>query len=175
MSALGWYDPDFWYLAQKWLELSLYFQDPVTGNINTSVAVKSYKLPGPTKYTAVISEVTPFLKSHESEIEAMILQDVTSPVNVQIGDGGGQRLEIIRTKTKRGFSFKPAGLRDQLNVAEPRRIFNTLVVLLHLMDLLSPGHHWRTRLKELFGKHRNVSLTQMGFPPNYLEFPLWKT
>lgn len=30
-----------------------------------------------------------------------------------------------------------------------RKLYNTLVILLHFMDVVAPRHHWRARLKNL--------------------------
>ena len=47
---------------------------------------------------------------------------------------------------------KPAGLTTQFQTGS-RKLYNTLVILLHCMDMIAPRHHWRTRLKALITRH----------------------
>jgi abortive infection bacteriophage resistance protein len=68
---------------------------------------------------------------------------------------------------------KPAGLRLQL-VTSSRRSYNTLTLLLYLLDLISPGHHWRERLLRLIADHK-VDLKLMDFPQDWAQLPLWQT
>ena len=57
-------------------------------------------------------------------------------------------------------------LRDDGN----RYIYNTLVLMLYLMNLINPGHHWRARLVALMDNH---DATAMGFPADWQDRPLW--
>lgn len=67
---------------------------------------------------------------------------------------------------------KPAGLAAQCRPSS-RKLFNTLVILLHCMDVIAPQHHWRTRLKELLTRHA-VPVTAMDFPPGWDQMALWQ-
>jgi abortive infection bacteriophage resistance protein len=53
-----------------------------------------------------------------------------------------------------------------------RRIYNTLTVIVYLMDRLSPQHHWRRRLLHLLETH-GIDPEAMGFPPDWQARPLW--
>ncbi|MDQ6977358.1 MAG: Abi family protein, partial [Ghiorsea sp.] len=66
------------------------------------------------------------------------------------------------TKTPPLPRNKPEGLREQLNQDAKRKLFNTLVLMLHLMDKIAPNHHWRKSLLTLFDKY-NVDMNAMGF------------
>lgn len=66
---------------------------------------------------------------------------------------------------------KPANLAAQL-VAGSRRSYNTLTILLYLMDLVSPLHHWRQRLPQLIDAHA-IPRRSMGFLETWSERPLW--
>lgn len=57
---------------------------------------------------------------------------------------------------------KPFGLAPQL-VSASRRSYNTLTILLYLMDLISPSHHWRDMLLRLIDAH-GIDSHIMGFP-----------
>lgn len=57
-------------------------------------------------------------------------------------------------------------------IPESRKIYNTLVILLYFMDIISPQHNWRTRLKELINKH-SIPVNQMGFPTDWTEKNIW--
>lgn len=54
-----------------------------------------------------------------------------------------------------------------------RKLYNTLVILLHLMDVVSPRHHWRARLKKLL-TDRRVPLDMMDFPADWIGRPVWQ-
>jgi hypothetical protein len=58
------------------------------------------------------------------------------------------------------------------NQQEPRRIYNTLVMLHYLMDRISPGHHWRQRLVEMMNRH-HIDPSQMGFPVDWKIRAIW--
>ncbi len=54
----------------------------------------------------------------------------------------------------------------------PRKLYNTLVMLAYLMDVISPGHHWKHRLKCLVDRHE-IHTRHMGFPLDFAERPIW--
>ena len=58
---------------------------------------------------------------------------------------------------------RPAGLRRQFNPDRPKRIFNSLVMLGFLLDRISPGSGWRTRVVHLVAEHPELDLDAMGF------------
>ncbi|NOQ77383.1 MAG: Abi family protein [Methylococcaceae bacterium] len=53
-----------------------------------------------------------------------------------------------------------------------RKIYNSLVLIGYLMDIISPGNHWKKRLIELIDSH-DVDVSQMGFPPNWKGQKIW--
>lgn len=67
---------------------------------------------------------------------------------------------------------KPFHLAGQF-IPGSRKLYNTLVILLHFMDVISPGHHWRKRLLGLIGEHR-VPTGAMDFPKDWRERPIWQ-
>lgn len=75
------------------------------------------------------------------------------------------------------FTFKlprqrPRALLGCFNQQEPRRIYNTLVMLHYLMDRVSPDHHWRQRLVEMMNRH-HIDPSQMGFPVDWKTRAIW--
>ncbi len=58
---------------------------------------------------------------------------------------------------------RPAALRRQFNPDRPKRIFNSLVMLGFLLDRISPGSGWRTRVVHLVAEHPELDLDAMGF------------
>jgi abortive infection bacteriophage resistance protein len=66
---------------------------------------------------------------------------------------------------------KPAGLAAQCQ-AGSRKLYNTLVILLHCMDIIAPPHHWRIRLKDLIVRHA-ISPTAMDFPDGWEQLAIW--
>lgn len=67
---------------------------------------------------------------------------------------------------------KPARLSGQFT-AGSRRLYNTLTMLLHLMDVTSPRHHWRTRLKTLVLDHA-IPVRLMDFPSDWAQRDIWQ-
>ena len=81
----------------------------------------------------------------------------------------------------REFSFtwklpkhRPAALVPNFNAQNGKRLYNALVMLAYLMDLMNPGHHWKQRLGDLFHQHPEVQSRFMGFPENWQERSLWQ-
>ena len=54
-----------------------------------------------------------------------------------------------------------------------RKIYNTLVMINYLLDIICPGHHWKQHLKELIQRH-NVDTTKMAFPASWQALPMWQ-
>lgn len=53
-----------------------------------------------------------------------------------------------------------------------RKLYNTLTMTLYLMNVIAPGHQWKTRLKNLITTHA-IDTAKMGFPPDWETRPLW--
>lgn len=70
-------------------------------------------------------------------------------------------------------SVGPGDLLASLSGNADRRVYNTLVMMLHLMNEVSPGHHWKSRLVGLLETHR-IDPAAMGFPPDWQDRPLWR-
>jgi len=68
---------------------------------------------------------------------------------------------------------KPATLHQNFNCSASRKIYNTLVMLAYLMDNMGPNS-WKKRLYNIFTEHPDVSACAMGFPPDWLNKPIWK-
>lgn len=66
---------------------------------------------------------------------------------------------------------KPAHIVNEFT--GQHRLYNTLVILLHFMDTISPDSGWRERLKTLLTAHQ-AQLNKMGFPDNWAERPIWQ-
>lgn len=67
---------------------------------------------------------------------------------------------------------KPAGLVDGFQPGS-RKLYNTLLMLLHFMDVVSPRSGWRQRLKALVAEYR-VPTEPMGFPQAWAEHAIWQ-
>ncbi|MFO8005980.1 Abi family protein [Thioalkalivibrio sp.] len=67
---------------------------------------------------------------------------------------------------------KPRALAEVINANEPRRLYNTLVILGYLLDIISPNHHWKQRLGDLIRTH-DIDATLMGFPADWKERDFW--
>ena len=68
----------------------------------------------------------------------------------------------------------PAKVVPNLHPAENRRIYNTLVLLMHMVTLIEPGATWPERLFHHLGTLDPQFLPLMGFPPDWRERLYWK-
>lgn len=69
--------------------------------------------------------------------------------------------------------LKPAFLPENFNALDGKRLYNTLVMLAHLMDSINP-HGWKQRLGALFAKHPDVPVNSLGFPDDWRDRPIWR-
>lgn len=67
---------------------------------------------------------------------------------------------------------KPEELAQSVNLREPRKIYNTIVMLGYLLDRISPNHSWKQRLLSIIHEH-DIDVAQMGFPDDFRHRPLW--
>jgi len=72
---------------------------------------------------------------------------------------------------------KPAGLKDNIYIDSENKtehkIYNTLVVVQHLMTVISPGSSWAKQLNVLVDKY-SIDIRRMGFPVEWKDLPLWR-
>lgn len=54
------------------------------------------------------------------------------------------------------------------------RLYSVLVVLRHMLQVVSPRCHWRTRLFALFDEHPSVPLNAMHIPADWRAHPIWR-
>lgn len=66
---------------------------------------------------------------------------------------------------------KPAALKNQFQIGS-HRLYNTLLILLYLMDVVAPASHWRQRLIALIDVHA-IDVAAMGFPADWRARPIW--
>ena len=69
----------------------------------------------------------------------------------------------------------PRFLSDSFNTNKHEYLFNTLVMLEYMMNIINPEHHWKERLIRLLHKHKAVNLNDMGFPDNWKNTGVWNT
>jgi len=58
-------------------------------------------------------------------------------------------------------------------VPSSRKLYNTLVTLLHFLNVISPRHGCRSRLKALISKH-SIPVAAMGFPLDWKKRTIWQ-
>jgi abortive infection bacteriophage resistance protein len=61
----------------------------------------------------------------------------------------------------------PSQLAAAINPSTARNIYNTLVIMLHVMRRIAPQSDWATRIKGLLDQHPVQDFTAMGFPANW--------
>lgn len=71
---------------------------------------------------------------------------------------------------------QPKDLTQTLEAAPPgpAPLYNTIVMVLFLMNAANPGSSWCGRLKKLLSAHPTNDLASMGFPTDWNTRPLWK-
>ncbi len=67
---------------------------------------------------------------------------------------------------------KPQVLRGQFQRGS-RKLYNSLLILLHLMDVIAPNHHWRQRLTDLIDTHA-MPTAAMDFPQDWQTRAIWQ-
>ena len=61
-----------------------------------------------------------------------------------------------------------------LNIAQSKRLYYTLCIILYLLQSVNPNHHFREQFRSLLQKYPIVNVRYMGFPEDWQEHPLWK-
>lgn len=69
---------------------------------------------------------------------------------------------------------KPKHIASAFNPSAPQLIYNTLTLLVYLLDRLSPAHTWRTEIHALLNAHPEIDTASMGFPEHWRETSLWR-
>jgi abortive infection bacteriophage resistance protein len=59
------------------------------------------------------------------------------------------------------------------NPKAPDKLYNTLVMLAHMMEIIQPTGGWRHRVRELIVAQAFPVSSSMGFPANWLTRPIW--
>ncbi len=67
---------------------------------------------------------------------------------------------------------RPLKVVASLNPNAERKLYNTLVILEYLLEIVSPNNHWKNRLFSLLHQHR-IDIAQMGFPENHQSLAAW--
>lgn len=67
---------------------------------------------------------------------------------------------------------RPHALPTQFQ-AGSRKLYNSLLMLLHCMDRMAPRHHCRRRLIDLIDQHA-IPVATMGFPADWKSKALWQ-
>jgi abortive infection bacteriophage resistance protein len=65
---------------------------------------------------------------------------------------------------------KPQGLKEEFVTID--KIYNSLIILLHMMSIVSPANNWKSRLRGLLENHPNY-LGDMGFPADWRNRAIW--
>lgn len=71
---------------------------------------------------------------------------------------------------------KPTGLRESIYVdvvnKSEHKIYNSLVVIQHLLIVVSPNSTWASRLDALIRRY-DIDVRRMGFPAAWRTLPIW--
>ena len=67
---------------------------------------------------------------------------------------------------------KPHDLRASMALNQQDKLYNSIVMLLHFMDLIAPTQQWHNNLLSLLDQHQ-VPTTEIGFPHDWRTLPIW--
>lgn len=80
--------------------------------------------------------------------------------------------KLPRTKPQTVIATIDANIDAQGNV-QNRKLYNTLVLVVYLMDVVSPGSNWGQTLLELLTDNSDKT-DSMGFPTDWQQRPIWQ-
>ncbi|MAD75552.1 MAG: abortive phage resistance protein [Rheinheimera sp.] len=63
---------------------------------------------------------------------------------------------------------------SSLNTAKPRELYNTLVLIAHVMNRIAPDNQWRQRLLDLLDRYPAIDTSAMGFPADWRQLAIWQ-
>lgn len=73
---------------------------------------------------------------------------------------------------------KPVDLNKSLDTTQAGyaagKLYNSLVLLLHLVSAIDPESTWRSDIARVLRRHPTGDLATMGFPADWLERPYWQ-
>jgi abortive infection bacteriophage resistance protein len=84
------------------------------------------------------------------------------------------RLWNRRLTVTMSIPHRPKEIVGLFNPLKERNIYNTLVILGYLLNIMSPGTTWPVRVKQLLEENPIANPVDMGFPYNWQELSLWK-
>lgn len=60
------------------------------------------------------------------------------------------------------------------NKSADRKVYNALVIIIYLIDIITPNGDWPERLLALLAENSSVNYPSMGFPLGWREFTIWQ-
>lgn len=60
------------------------------------------------------------------------------------------------------------------NKSADRKVYNALVIIVHLMEIITPNGDWPARLLALLAAYSSVPQHSMGFPTGWRDFAIWQ-
>ncbi len=69
---------------------------------------------------------------------------------------------------------QPPGIISSLNPSEKKRIYNSLILLGHMVDVIVPASDWKVRLRAHLETLNGPSHAEMGFPVDWRDRNFWK-
>ena len=68
----------------------------------------------------------------------------------------------------------PGDVANAFNKSSRRKIYNTLVIIVYMLDIIIPNGDWAERLLALLAANGSVPYLSMGFPTGWREFAIWQ-
>jgi abortive infection bacteriophage resistance protein len=68
----------------------------------------------------------------------------------------------------------PSDIVASLNPPQDRLVYNTLVILAHIVNIVESKNHWAHRLMALIRSQKTQVTKHMGFPNDWEQRPIWE-
>ncbi|MCF6345295.1 MAG: Abi family protein [Thiomicrorhabdus sp.] len=62
----------------------------------------------------------------------------------------------------------------QVDNYQQKKIYNTLVMMAWMLNIIQPDHSWTHQLKKLLLEYPEINTSQMGFPPGWQSLEIWQ-
>lgn len=114
------------------------------------------------------------LRSHETGVDEQIISSFLHHLTyVRNVCAHHSRLWNREMTVAMKLPARPDWLGAAFNTTMPKMLYNTLVMLIYMLDLISPKSQWRIHFLNLLGQHPGTDLAAMGFPTNWRASSAW--
>ncbi len=151
------------------VEISVRAQMPFRSEVKTSMGKLSRRYSG-IKSHSLRQQIANAYGTDE-KILAPFLHHLTEVRNICAHH---ERLWNVRFDIEPVLPVKKPALKPFFNFAAQGKLYNTLVLLAHLTDIIPPGRDWARQLLGLLESRGEVCEAAMGFPGGWRAAEFWR-